>query len=111
MGKASRDKGARFEREIANDLTDRWGVSIKRNIGQARDGGDDITVDPFRIECKRRAKIAGYDFIEQATAATDEGQIPVVVMRADGKKPLVLMRYDDWCMLAQGELIGKGGKE
>ena len=58
MSKHSRDKGATFEREIANDLTADWGTPVKRNIGQARDGGDDITVSPFRIECKRRAGIA-----------------------------------------------------
>lgn len=105
MGKAQRTKGATFEREIANDLSDRWGRVVKRNIGQSRDGGDDITAAPFRIECKRRKGIAVYEWMDQVCRASDEDDIPVVIMRADSRKPLVLMTYEDWAKMAQGELL------
>lgn len=105
MSKSQRTKGASFEREIANDLTADWGVLIQRNIGQARDGGDDITVPPFRIECKRRAGIAVYEWLEQCEAAAELSDIPVVIARADHKEAIVIMRYADWKKLAREEIV------
>lgn len=97
MGRSQRVKGATFERDIAHR------VGGKRNIGQARDGGDDITVAHFRIECKRRKTLGTVQsWLAQATAAcTRAGDVPVVVARADHGEPLVLMRFDDWLQLAQ----------
>lgn len=104
MSAYQRTKGATFERDVANDLTERLGRVVRRNIGQARDGGDDITVPPFRIECKARARIAVYDFMEQCKAACAAGEKPVVVMKGDRREWLVLMRYEDAVKLMQGEL-------
>jgi hypothetical protein len=105
MGKAQRTKGAVFEREIANDLGAFFKLPVKRNIGQARDGGDDITLQPFRIECKRRAGIAVYPWMEQCVAACKPGDIPVVVARADQKDAVVLLRYADFKQMAKA-MIG-----
>jgi hypothetical protein len=105
MSKSQRTKGATFERDVANDLTADWGIKIKRNIGQARDGGDDITVPPFRIECKRRAGIAVYDWLAQCERACELSEIPVVIARADQKDAIVIMRYSDWKKLAREELL------
>ena len=107
MGKMARDKGSTFERDIANDLTAHWGVKIKRNIGQARDGGDDITVPPFRIECKRYAKIAVYKWLHQCMAACKPGDLPVVIARADNEEAIVIMRYSLFKTLARDELTSK----
>lgn len=105
MGKAQRTKGAVFEREIANDLGAMLHRPVKRNIGQARDGGDDITLPPFRIECKRRAGIAVYEWLEQCMAACQTADIPVVVARADKKDAVVVMRYVDFKVMAKA-MIG-----
>jgi hypothetical protein len=109
MAKFSRDKGATFEREIANELTALLGKRVKRNIGQARDGGDDITIPPYRIECKRRASIAVYAWLDQCAEAcrdqsvhtmampqTEPAHIPIVVGRADHREPIVVMRWSDF---------------
>lgn len=111
MGATSRRKGAAGEREVCALLSAEFGEKITRNIGQARDGGDDITLPPFAIECKRRAKIAGlYDWIEQAELATHFGKrarvpTPVVMCRADGRTTwLVVMRFADWAKLAREEI-------
>lgn len=100
MGRAQRVKGATFEREIATAL------GAKRNIGQARDGGDDITVGPFRVECKRRASLGTvHKWLAQAIASCErDGDVPVVVGREDGGKPLVIMRFEDWLALARPQL-------
>ena len=105
MSKSQRTKGAAYERDIANQLTDQLGQIVRRNIGQSRDGGDDITVGRFRIECKRRARIATYEFMDQCTKSCDPDDVPVVVMRGDGRDSLVVMRFDDWIKLAREEMI------
>lgn len=100
MSKMQRTKGASFERDIANDLSASFARSVKRNIGQARDGGDDITVPPFRIECKRRQGIAVYAWLEQCIAACVPHDIPVVVAKADRQDPIVVLRYSDFKTIA-----------
>ena len=96
MSKSQRTKGHSFEREIANDLSLYLGRKIQRNIGQARDGGDDITISPFRLECKRYAKIAVYKWLEQVVAASGTVDIPVVIAKADHKDSIAILRYSDF---------------
>ena len=104
MSASQRRKGANGENELARILSDNFGRIVKRTLGQARDGGHDIETPPFRWEVKRRAKLAVYDFIEQAAEACQDGATPVVAMRADGKGWLVLMRLEDALPLIRGEL-------
>jgi hypothetical protein len=96
MGKSQRTKGASFEREIANAL------GVKRKIGQARDGGNDLDLPPYTIECKRRARASfSWDWMEQAIAAsTPERPVPVVIVRGDRGEAFVVMRFSDWQGLA-----------
>jgi len=55
-GRGKRNKGAAGERELAGILKDHLGFEVKRNLGQARDGADDITIQKFRIEVKGQSK-------------------------------------------------------
>jgi hypothetical protein len=101
MGRSQRVKGATFERDIANAL------GAKRNIGQARDGGDDITLGRFRIECKRRKRLGTVQaWLAQAQAACAQaGDVPVVVAREDHGEALVIMRFADALpLLTQGQV-------
>lgn len=95
MSASQRRKGAAFEREIAN------AIGAKRNIGQSRDGGDDITHEGYRIECKRRARLGPMvDWMAQVVAScADDSEIPVVVARGDNQEALVILRFRDWCTL------------
>ena len=104
MGKAQRRKGAEYELEICALLRDILGREVRRNIGQSRDGGDDITIGPYRIECKRRAKIAVYEWLEQAEAAAKLGETPVVICRGDGKKSLAILDAVHFAKLMGNEL-------
>lgn len=59
-------------------------------------GGEDILLSPaarkilpVSIECKNLASIAAYKWYEQAVANTPKGSEPVVVFKANRKKPLV----------------------
>lgn len=82
-GKRAKRRGASFELEIARVLSEALGRDVRRNIGQARDGGDDITVGRVRVECKRRARISAYEWIEQVERACSPGEWGAVVFRAD----------------------------
>ena len=104
MSKSQRTKGHSFEREIANNLTELLGRKVQRHLGQARDGGDDITLSPFRLECKRYAKIAVYKWLEQVIAACGPGDIPVVIAKADHQDPIAILRYSDFRKLLVKEL-------
>ena len=111
MGKLQRDRGAIFEREICKRLGEEFGFRITRKLGQARDGGDDIEVGPFMIECKRRKGIAVYEWLAQVQLAADvrggatgHTPTPIVIARADGEPAIVIMSLDDFIPLMRGEL-------
>ena len=104
MSKLGKDRGASYEREVCNALSERLGTKVSRVLGQARDGGSDIDLGPFMIECKRRRKIALYEWMEQAKISSKGDKVPVVICRADGKESLVIFRLDDAITLMQNEL-------
>ena len=105
MSKSQRVKGAAGERELANLLSDALGFVVQRTLGQARDGGHDIETGRFRWEVKRRKKLAVYEFMDQIEVACKEtDSTPVVAMRADGKKWLVMMKLEDALLLIRNEL-------
>ena len=99
-GKNNKRRGDSGEREVAFLLQDYLGIDVKRKLGQARDSGHDIDLEPFSVEVKRRKKVGGlYQWLGQAIAQT-----PVVMLRADGKGWLVTMYLEDWIRLAREEI-------
>ena len=105
MAKISRQRGATYEREVANDIFEALGVRIKRNLKQYQQSEEgDLILGQYLIECKRRKKIAVHEFMEQADKACEPGQTPVVIMRADGKKSLAMMHLPDLLALLGNEI-------
>lgn len=105
MSKLGKQRGSDYEREICTILSDALGQSVRRCLGQARDGGGDIDVPPFLLECKRRRSIAVYEWMDQAVkSAEDAGRIPVVICRGDRKESLVIFRLTDAIKLMQNEM-------
>jgi Holliday junction resolvase len=84
-GRAARNKGAAAERELAALLSDELGLVVKRKLGQARDGGDDIQIDHYRLEVKRRERLQVDDWAQQIEKAAQPGEWPVVVYRRSGQ--------------------------
>lgn len=108
MGKRQRQRGAETEREVANHLSETLGTTVKRKLGQARDSGEDISIPPFRIEVKRRKKLAVTEFIEQCETGAQQGEIPIVIMRVDGDmRPLVMLRLHDFIPMMRSILNGQ----
>ena len=130
MSKLSRTKGAKFERDVCDIFSDALGLEgddrIKRNIGQARDGGNDIDIGPLVVEVKIRKTLGTvYSWLQQAIEAAkdlfydrdvmDDGEwlgssvkepmIPIVVARQDGDtSPIVILRLSDFIILTRDEL-------
>jgi len=92
MSKYQRDKGARFEREMATRL------GVRRVVrGDYSTSCEDIEHPVFSIECKVRAGIAALRWLDQAsTYGKRTGKVPVVFLREDRGAPAVLMWFDDW---------------
>lgn len=90
------------------------GRKIQRNIGQARDGGNDIDIGPLVVECKRRKTLGTvYGWLNQAIAALPKiagtgfvinSKIPVVVARQDQGESIVILRLTDFIDLARDEI-------
>jgi N-dimethylarginine dimethylaminohydrolase len=105
MAKISRQRGATYEREVANDIFEALGVRIKRNLKQYQQSDEgDLILGQYLIECKRRKRIAVHEFMEQADKACEPGQTPVIIMRADGKKSLAMLHLPDLLKLLGNEL-------
>lgn len=105
MAKISRQRGATYEREVANEIFDMLGVRIKRNLKQYQVSGEgDLLLGDYVIECKRRRSIAVYDWMRQADEASAPWQTPIVVMRADGEKSLAVMHLPDLLKLLGNEI-------
>lgn len=105
MSKLSRQRGATYEREVANEIFDMLGIRIKRNLKQYQQSEEgDLILGDYLIECKRRRKIAVYDWMKQADIACTPGQTPVVICRADGEKSLAILHLPDLLKLLGNEI-------
>ena len=99
MGKHSRQKGKRGEREAAAQIAHHWGaVGARRSVQFCGRAGDaDLTgVEGLHCEVKRYARIAALDFLEQAQLEAEPGNVPVVLMREDCETDwTVMLRVSD----------------
>lgn len=104
-GRASRNKGAAAERELATMLSDELGFAVKRKLGQARDGGDDIQIGKYRIEVKRREALRLDEWCKQVETASGPEDVPVVAYRRNGQPWRVVVPID-WFIEQVRETIG-----
>ena len=84
MGKLSRRKGARFEREIARRLSAVTGSTVERNLEEVRAGnsGDLVSDLPctFQLKCGKAPSV--WRALKEAQEAADgTGQFAVAVVR------------------------------
>lgn len=96
MGKMQREKGARFERELAAKLRE-YGYDCRRTC--QKDGrleADVIGLPGIHIEAKHQEKMSLYDWVEQAERDTKPGELPAVFHRKNHADILVTMPFDAW---------------
>ncbi len=104
MGKASRDKGKRGEREWAEFLQSKGHIA-KRGV-QYRGGADSpdvicATMPGFHPEVKRVECLKVYESINQAIEDAGSGLTPYVAHRRSNRDWLVLMRAEDFLTLVR----------
>ena len=99
MSKYQREKGARFEREIANKLKEVFGPRTTRSSGQCFSGDTRADVDcpEIWVECKvgKRPNIkAALEQAEAAEKIANTGKTPGAICKWDRQEPIASMRID-----------------
>lgn len=104
MGKFSRDKGARGERELAAKLRE-TGVADayrSRQYCGSSASADVLGIPKVHAEVKRCERLSIYSAYEQAERdAEGTSDMPTVFHRRNGKPWVVVIRLKDWVRLYQ----------
>ena len=94
MGRMSRQKGKRGERECAAELAELLGVTARRGVQyQGGPESPDVVLEgvPIHVECKRVEALNLYAAIEQAKKDALPGAVPVVWHRKNGRESVVIL--------------------
>lgn len=117
---ASKNKGDKYERELAAFLSVRLGLNCHRAPLSgggflASSGGADLTGTPhLHIEAKRTERLNIKEALRQAQAsllATSSPDIPVVITRQNRMttgESIVALNLDDFCTLYESHLKHRG---
>lgn len=106
---AAKAKGRKLQQWVRDAILGIW-TSLEADDVKSTSmgaGGEDVQLSPaarravpYSIECKARNAIAVYAWYEQA--ATNAGShVPVVFLKADRKKPLVLVDAEHFLQLVK----------
>lgn len=101
MGKASRDKGKRFERALASLFRDQ-GYDARRTAqycGNTGDASDVVGLPGIHVEAKHVEQMRLYEWMAQAkrdAAASGKNALPAVFHKKNNAKILVTMELEDW---------------
>jgi hypothetical protein len=114
MGRMSRQKGKRGEREAAAELGAILGVTARRGV-QYQGGPDspDVVLEgvPIHVEAKRTERLSLWAAIEQAKADAPTGSVPVVWHKANRRESVVIVetaRLGDLVACVRKALENKG---
>lgn len=98
----SKQKGARFERNLASLLREQ-GYDARRTAqycGASGDAADVVGLPGIHIEAKHQETMRLYDWMEQAKRDSGgTGRLPAVFHKKNNAEILVTMRFDDWMQL------------
>lgn len=112
MGKLSRDKGARFERQLASLFREQGYEAYRsaQHCGKTGDAADVIGLPGIHVEAKHYANRAfDYDWLDQAKRdSAKSGSIPTVFHKIDNHEIVVTMRLEDWFKLYREWEAGNG---
>ena len=101
MGKASREKGKRFERALASRFRE-YGYDARRTAqycGNTGDASDVVGLPGIHVEAKHVEKMSLYEWMAQAirdAEAGGKGNLPAVFHKKNNADILVTMRLEDW---------------
>jgi len=107
---SAKNKGRTLQKWVAEQLLERFPTLQKGDLRSTSMGvtGEDVTrspyaksLIPFQFECKSSAAFAGYKHMEQAEQHGED--TPVVVVKANRKKPLVILYAEDFFNIIKGQ--------
>jgi Holliday junction resolvase len=107
MGRMSRQKGKRGEREAAAELGAILGVDARRGV-QYQGGPDspDVVLDgvPIHVEAKRTERLSLWAAVEQAKADAPAGAVPIVWHKCNRRESVVILETSQLLALAKAVL-------
>ena len=109
MGRMSRQKGKRGEREAAAELAVVFGCEARRGV-QYQGGPDspDVVLKgvAVHVEAKRTERLLLWVAIEQACSDAQDGKVPMVWAKCNRRESVVIVRTSDL-----GRLIDEGARK
>ena len=102
---SAKAKGRSFQQQLMKQLLAKFPQLEPDDISSRSMGasGEDLLLSPaarklipYSFECKSLARFVGHNYIEQAVPNTPAGSTPVAVVKANHKKPVVIMFLEDW---------------
>lgn len=99
MGKASREKGKRGERELASRLRE-YGYDARRGVQYqgGKDSPDVVGLPGIHIEVKRTERLDLYGALSQSKGDAENDK-PVVIHRKNNCEWVVIQPLEDWIEL------------
>lgn len=110
MGRMSRQKGKRGEREAAAELGSLLGCTARRGVQyQGGPESPDVVLEGVNIhvEAKRVEALNLYAAMEQAKKDAPPGSVPVVWHRKNGRESVVIVRTADIVALAAAVTLAR----
>lgn len=96
----SKQKGARFERQLAKIFRDYGYTDARRTAqycGNTGDASDVVGLPKLHCEAKHQNTMHLYDWVAQAVRDSEKsGNLPVVFHKKDNAEILVTLRLDDF---------------
>ena len=109
MGKPSREKGKRGERELSSKLREHgYGCRRGQQYSGAAGDADVIGLIGIHIECKRTERLNLYDAMAQAIHDATPKELPAVFSRRNNSSWLVTMELDSWMQIYKEYETGTG---
>lgn len=109
MGKTSRDKGKRGEREVAGLLRS-YGYDARRGVQYhgGEDSPDVVGLKGMHIEVKRTETLRLYDALSQSKADAGD-DMPIVIHRRNNSEWIVIQPLSDWIDLYRAWEVEQDG--
>ena len=104
MGKLSRTKGHRWERDLVHLFRDAMGGAVIKHGFQSRHGGDaaDVDMPVFWLEAKVGKKPNIRAALAHATsAAVGSNRTPLAVVKEDRQAPIAAMYLEDFLLFVR----------